>query len=103
MKVELTGIINKVMGIKPNKKGFTQCVILEQPEVRDDATDRVIAYAEFFTIHIYSTSQTDSRFLDSKALKTKKRASLYLKGERWLNSSTNDFNYNNKLNLNQWL
>lgn len=103
MKLELTGIIDKVFGITPGKKGFTQRIVLEQPEVRDDVTDRVIHYAEYFTIHIYSTSQTDSRFLDNKHLRTKKKASLYLRGEKWLSTSSNEFNYNNKLNLNQWL
>ncbi|MES2286122.1 MAG: hypothetical protein V4547_10570 [Bacteroidota bacterium] len=103
MKIELTGIIDTILGVTPGKKGFTQRVILAQPEVKDPNTDRVIAYPEFYTIHIYSTSQTDSRFLDSRSIGVKKKASLYLRGERWHNTMTNNFNYNNKLNLNQWL
>ncbi|MGL6121666.1 MAG: hypothetical protein ACRC1W_01255 [Shewanella sp.] len=54
-------------------------------------------------ITIYSQEQTDKRFLSPKHMRSKIKASVYLKGERWLNEQSKDFNYAHKLNLNQWI
>jgi hypothetical protein len=101
MKLEITGRVDVVGGVQPLKKGFQQRVVLEQPQATDEF-DRVTRYAEYYTITIYSTSQTDSRFLSSKDMRSVKKASVYLKGERWFNEAKKEFNYNHKLNLNQW-
>jgi hypothetical protein len=101
MKLTITGIVDKVGGIRPVNKGFTQAVILMQPEVKNEY-DRVIAGEQYFVIHIWSNKQTDSRFLNSKHIASKMKAEVYLKGERWFNERQKDFNYNHKLNLQQW-
>jgi hypothetical protein len=101
MKLEITGIVDKVGGIRPVKKGFTQAVILQQPAVTDEF-DRIKHHEEFFVIHIWSNNQTDSRFFNTSKLRTKVKATVYLKGERWWNDSQKDFNYNHKLNLAEW-
>lgn len=102
MKLEITGRVEKFDGVQPLKKGFQQRVFLEQPEVKDEF-DRVTKYAEWYVIIIWSNSQTDSRFLGSKDIKSKKKASVYLKGERWWNDQRKEFNYAHKLNLEKWL
>lgn len=101
MKLEITGRVDHVSGIEPLKKGFRQIVILEQPETRDD-WNRLI-YAQYFPIVILSNEQADSRFLGSKDMKAKKKAVVYLKGERWINERDRNFNYAIKLTLSQWL
>lgn len=101
MKLEVTGFVNNIGGIEPLKKGFRQTIILHQPEVKDEL-DRVSIKEQYFPISIWSTSQTDSRFLSAKDIRSKKKAVVYLKGERWMSESTRDFSYAIKLNLNEW-
>ena len=101
MKLELTAIIHNIAGIEPLSKGFKQNVILWIPESKDEF-NTVTRKEQFFRIEIYSTNQTDKRFLDSSQIKAKTKAVLYLNGERWLNDSTKEFNYNNKLKLAEW-
>lgn len=101
MKLELPCIIEKVEGIEPLKNGFRQFVILHVPAVHDELKNKV-RYDQYFRVEIYSTKQTDSRFCDSSQVGAKTKAILYLNGERWVNSSTQAFNYNNKLKLAEW-
>lgn len=101
MKLDITGIVDKIGGIKPVRKGFTQTVILQQPAAKDEF-DRVTHHEQYFVISIWSNNQTDSRFLTSKHIRSKMKASVYLKGERWWNDASKDFNYNHKLNLAAW-
>lgn len=103
MKVELTAYVNNIGGIEPLTKGFRQFVILRIPEAKDDM-DTVIRKEQFFKVEVYSTSQTDKRFLDSRNIKQKVKASLYLNGERWLPQGSQDFQYFHKLKLaGDWL
>lgn len=101
MKFELTAIIDNVGAIKPLTKGFQQFVILQVPEAKDPF-GRLVAKEQFYRVEIYSTSQTDSRFLDNRSLKAVTKALLYLNGERWINETNNEFNYQNKLRLAEW-
>jgi hypothetical protein len=101
MRLEITGIVEHVNGIKPNKKGFSQTVVLWQPGVKDEF-DRVTQHDQYFVISIWSNNQTDSRFLGAKDMKSKKKAAVYLKGERWINQNNTGFSYNHKLNLDKW-
>lgn len=100
MKLTITGIVEKVGGIQPLRKGFRQVVILEQPEIKDEF-DRVTTFAQFFPISIFSNQQADSRFLGSRDMRSKKSAAVYLKGERWF--TNRDFQYAIKMNLERWL
>lgn len=102
MKIEITGRVDKIEGIQPVKKGFIQRVFLEIPEVKDDF-DRVTKYAEHFVVTIWSNQQSDSRFLSSRDLRSKKKATVYLKGERWWNENRKEYNYAHKLNLERWM
>lgn len=101
MKLEIIGRVDRFEGIQVLKKGFQQKVILEQPETKDDF-ERILKHAEYFTITIWSNEQTDKRFLSAKDIRSVKKASVYLKGERWFNEIKKEFNYAHKLNLAQW-
>lgn len=101
MKLEIVGLVHNIQGIKPTKNGFQQLIILHQPEVKDEL-DRVSFKEQFFPVTIWSREQTDSRFLSPKDMKSKKKATVYLKGERWYNEGSKDFNYAIKFNLSEW-
>jgi hypothetical protein len=101
MKIEIVGLINNIGGIKPLSKGFQQYVILSIPEAKDEFGD-VKRKEQFFRIEIWSNSQTDSRFLDARNMKEKKKAIVYLNGERWMPTGSQEFAYNNKLKLAEW-
>jgi hypothetical protein len=101
MKLEILGFVHNIGGIKPTKNGFQQMVILHQPEVKDEL-DRLSRKEQFFPIMIWSKQQTDSRFLDSRAIKSRMKAIVYMNGERWFNEGQKDFQYFLKLSLNEW-
>lgn len=101
MKLEITAIIDTVGPIKPLTKGFQQFIILRIPEKKDEF-ETVVRKEQYFRVEVYSTSQTDSRFLDSRSLRAKTKAVCYLNGERWVNDATKEFNYQNKLKLADW-
>jgi hypothetical protein len=101
MRFEITGIVNKVFNVRSSGKGFTQAVILHQPSATDEFK-RVVAKEQFFVVSIWSNKETDSRFLNNSHLNKKKSCSVYLYGERWPSSNGGDFQYNNKLNLQDW-
>lgn len=106
----LTGIveghITEVGSIRKldNNKGFTQYVRLHLPaeEFRGKKLTE-----EFFTISIYSNSETDSRFLQPEiakgflAQKAYAKAKVRMKGERWHDGR--QMQYSHKLNLEQWV
>jgi hypothetical protein len=98
MKLELTAFVNNIGGIEPLKKGFQQFIILRIPETKDDF-DTIIRKEQFFKVEVYSTSQTDKRFLDSRNIKQKLKCLVYLNGERWLPPGAQDFQYFHKLKL----
>jgi hypothetical protein len=101
MKLEITGLVNNIGGIRPTKNGFQQTVILHIPEVKDEM-DTLTRREQFYPIQIWSREQTDKRFLSPKDIKSKKKAVVYMRGERWMNDGARDFSYNVKLNLNEW-
>jgi len=101
MKVIIAGYLESSSPVKPGKSGFTQSCIIYQPEIKDPATERVTARANWFTVHIYSTKQTDSRFKANEQAGQQVKAELYLSGERWAGHT--GLCYNNKLNLSKWL
>ena len=101
MRLEITGFIDKIGGLEPQKRGFRQIVVVTQPESTDDM-GRVVHKEQHFQINIWSEAQTDSRFLNSTNIKQKKNAVVYLKGERWINEQKQEFSYANKLNLKEW-
>lgn len=101
MKLELTAIISHIGGIEPLTKGFRQFIVLWIPESKDEFGS-ITRKEQHFRVEVYSTNQTDSRFLDSRSIKAKTKAILYLNGERWVNDQTKDFNYMNKLKLAEW-
>jgi hypothetical protein len=104
MKLLIAGIIDKVLKVEPMKKrGFTQRVIIEQPQINDTVSQRMIAPAMYYVVTIFSTSETDGRFLQQEHKGQQMKASVYLKGERWINDRTKDYQYNHKLNLNEWV
>lgn len=102
MKLEITGFVDKINGIEPLKNGFRQMIVLHQPPLKDDL-DRVKGKDQYYVVWIWSQQQTDKRFLTSKDIRSKKKCTAYLNGERWFNEQYKDFNYNNKLNLVEWL
>jgi len=101
MKLELTALINNIGPIKPLTKGFQQHIVLSIPESKDEFGE-VKRKEQFFRIEIWSNSQTDSRFLDSRNIKEKKKAILYLNGERWMSTGATEFSYATKLKLAEW-
>jgi hypothetical protein len=101
LKLELIGLVNNIGPKEQTKNGFKQQVIITIPEYKDEFGD-VKRKEQFFRIEIWSNSQTDSRFLDIRNMKEKKKALLYLNGERWLPTNSQEFAYNNKLKLIEW-
>jgi hypothetical protein len=101
MKLEILGLINNIGGIKPTKNGFQQVVVLHIPEVKDEL-ERVSRKEQYYPISIWSKQQTDSRFLSAKDIRSKKKAVVYVNGERWMPDGKSDFYYNIKLNLSEW-
>lgn len=99
MKVEFNAIIMQTGAIEPMKKGFRQNNIFHIPELRDDLEDRVTRTEQFFQVEIYSTSQTDSRFLKPEQTGQKKTVSCYLNGLRWMQQGRFDYTYFTRLNL----
>jgi hypothetical protein len=106
IKLIVEGAIYQVDAIEEtkNKKGFTQTVILHLPGGEFRGKD----YSEeFFVIRVFSTSRTDSRFIQPEKAKlaveqkARAKAVCYLKGERWQNDK-HEYFYNHKLNLNEW-
>lgn len=87
-----------------NNKGFTQYLRLHLPA--EEIRGRKLT-EEFFTISIYSNSETDSRFMQPEiakkfvAQKYYAKAKVRMKGERWHDGR--QMQYSHKLNLEQWV
>lgn len=101
MKLEILGLVNNIGGIKPTKTGFQQIIILHIPEVKDEL-ERVSRKEQYFPISIWSKQQTDSRFLNAKDIRSKKKAVCYMNGDRWMPDNGRDFQYFIRLNLSEW-
>lgn len=101
MKLELTAFVNNISAIEPLSKGFKQTVILWIPEAKDEM-EQVIRREQFFKIEIWASTQTDKKFFNSTHIRSKIKATLYLNGERWMNTGSTEFSYNNKLKLAEW-
>ena len=99
MKVEFTAIVNNIGAIEPLKTGFRQNNVFWIPELKDEFDGRIKRKEQYFVVQIYSTNQTDSRFLTSKNIKEKKIVSAYLNGERFMQEGKFDFTYFTRLNL----
>jgi hypothetical protein len=100
MRLEITGIVNKIYPVRPVGKGFIQAVVLHQPEGKDQF-NRVTAKENYYVIQTWSNSETDSRFLNNTHINKLKTCAVYLYGERWADSK-GQYQYNNKLNLSDW-
>jgi hypothetical protein len=98
----ITGKIFKVAKVRSVPKGFTQVVIITQPE-RKNEQGYTLSKEQFFVVHIWSNKENDSRFLkeETKAEGAECHASCYLDGQRW--SGRNGFEYNHRINLDKWL
>jgi hypothetical protein len=96
----IPGKIFKVGSVRPTKSGFTQCVIITQPEKKDN-TGRTMHREQFFVIHAWSNKETDSRFLKPQREGTDCIVETYLDGQRW--KGARDFEYNHRLTLDKWI
>lgn len=103
IKLTISGNVDKVYTIKESNRNsrpwFMQTVILHQPKEEYKGTELP---EEFFVISIISSSKTDSRFLNDTHLQKPMKCSVYLKGERWSSGNRGDYNFNHKLNLQEW-
>ncbi len=98
MKVEFTAILKQIGAIEVMKHGFRQNNIFNIPELKDEF-ETVKRKEQFFVVQIYSTKQTDSRFLTSVEVGKRKVVSAYLNGERYMQEGKFDFTYLMRLNL----
>lgn len=96
-QLQFEGTIAEVQGVKPVRKGFIQVVHVCEPHENDSR------YDQFFTIQIYSNKQTDSRFLPPAAKGQPRKCICYFKGQRWTRSDSTGWQYNNKLELINWI
>lgn len=85
-KTRVSGTIFKVEGIKPLTRGFKQRIMLHVPAEFSDRTGRQIFGEQYFWIEVFSTSQTDSRFLDNTSIGKKVSARLYVNGYHWVDT-----------------
>lgn len=81
MKVEFNAILKQIGATEVTKHGFRQDNIFTIPELKDEF-ENVKRKEQFFVVQVYSTKQTDSRFLTSVDV-----------GDKF------DFAYNLQLNL----
>lgn len=96
----ITGTIDKVHTVRQVKNGYTQTVVVHQPEVKNGQGYK-LSNAQWFVVHIWSNKQDDSRFLKPEHIGAQCAASVYLDGQRW--QGRTGFEYNNKLNLDKWI
>lgn len=85
-KTRISGKIHKVEGIQPLTRGFKQRIMLHVPEEYSQRTGRLIFKEQYFWIEIFSTSQTDSRFLNTSAIGQHVSCSLYVNGYHWIDN-----------------
>jgi hypothetical protein len=96
----IPGNVHKVGKVSKVSKGFTQALIITQPEEKN-GQGYTLSKEQFFVIHIWSNKETDSRFLKDAHTGIRCIASVYLDGQRW--QGRNGFEYNHKLNLDKWV
>lgn len=96
----IPGLVHKVAPVRRVNRGFTQVVIVNQPEQKDDQGYRK-RKEQFFVIHIWSNKEADSRFLKKEFEGSECFASCYLDGQRW--EDRTGFQYSHKMNLDTWL
>jgi hypothetical protein len=96
----IPGTVNKVNNVQEKKNGYTQVIIIHQEEKKNEQGYR-LRKEQFFVVHIWSNKKDDSRFLKPDFEGAQCNASVYLDGQRW--QGRNGFEYNHRLNLDQWL
>lgn len=101
-KAKITGRIHRIEGVQPLKNGFKQRFMIEIPELKDEMNGRVLRRLQYFWIEIYSTKQTDSRFIDSRKIKELVCVSVYLNSYHWLDQR-DGLTCVCHLNFDQWL
>lgn len=101
IRLTIEGNVHKIFPVRELKRGYSQVVILHQPATEFRGRPHP---EEFYVISIYSTSQTDTRFLkpEFEKLRPEAKALVYLKGERFTVGARAEYQYNHKLNLDQW-
>lgn len=100
-KFKITGRIHKVEGVQPKKTGFSQRIMLHIPELKDDMTDRVIRREQYYWVELYSTNQTDSRFVASSRIKELVCCAVYLNSYHWVDKD--GLNTVPRLSFIEWL
>lgn len=94
-QIELNGTISDMQGVQPVRNGFRQTVFIEETNEHNPN------WNQYYTVQIFSTSQTDSRFKHPADKGKPAKCLCYFKGQRW--QGQNGWNYNNKLELINWI
>ena len=97
LRIEFPAIIKEIGAIQPVKNGFQQNNIVHIPESNDEFGHK--RYEQFFTVRVYSTNQTDSRFFKSDLVGKKKIICAYLNGRRYMPQGNFDYSYFIQLNF----
>ena len=83
MKLLIRAKIVVVNKVEKTTNGYSQTVVIEQPENKDEF-GRVLAHAQIFLIHIWSKEVT-AKMLDDSAIGEIRDFVLWLKGEKFTN------------------
>jgi len=97
LRIEFPAIIKEIGALEPVKNGFQQTNVVHIPESNDEFGHK--RYEQFFSIRVYSTSQTYTRFFNSDLVGKKKIICAYLNGRRYLPQGSFNYQYFLQLNL----